>query len=449
MHVDFLLERFANHADADAVIWRGQSCSYRTLLERYRYWWSRLEEQHVRPGSVVSLAADFSPNAITLLLALIERGCIVVPLTTAMAAQKPEFLETAEVEWCVQLDERDEAHWQRTGRQATHALLRRLADPGHPGLVLFSSGSTGRSKAAVHDLRGLLEKFKVPRAARRAIAFLLYDHIGGINTLLYQLSNGGCVVTVPERSPSAVLHAIAAHRVDLLPTSPTFLRLILLSRAYEQYDLSSLKLVTYGTEPMPESTLREFHERCPQVELLQTYGLSELGILRSKSRSSDSLWVRLGGEGFATRIVNGLLEVKAQSAMLGYLNAPSPFTEDGWFRTGDAVEVDGEWLRILGRRSEMINVGGEKVYPAEVESVIQEIPGVEDVVVVGEPNAITGNLVVARVKLAGGETVANFRPRLRAFCAARLPRFKIPQKVELLAESSTGERFKRIRKANP
>ena len=97
----------------------------------------------------------------------------------------------------------------------------------------------------------------------------------------------------------------------------------------------------------------------------QTYGLSELGILRSKSKGPDSLWVKVGGEGFETRVIEGLLEVKAKSAMLGYLNAPSPFTEDGWFKTGDSVLTDGEFIKILGRESEIINVGGEKVYPME------------------------------------------------------------------------------------
>ena len=120
---------------------------------------------------------------------------------------------------------------------------------------------------------------------------------------------------------------------------------------------------------MPENTLERIHELLPGVRLQQTYGLSEVGILRSKSKSSDSLWVKVGGEGFETRIVDGMLEIKARSAMLGYLNAPSPFTNDGWLKTGDVVEQDGEYIRILRRDSEIINVGGEKVYPAEVERV--------------------------------------------------------------------------------
>jgi acyl-CoA synthetase (AMP-forming)/AMP-acid ligase II len=140
-----------------------------------------------------------------------------------------------------------------------------------------------------------------------------------------------------------------------------------------------------------------------------------------------------------------MLEIKAQSAMLGYLNAPSPFTKDGWFKTGDAVEVDGEYIRILGRKSEMINVGGEKVYPAEVESVIQLMPGVEEVVVTGVPSPITGQMIQARVKLSTGETLPEFRKRMRAFCGDKVPAFKIPQKVELVGQTLHSERFKKMR----
>jgi acyl-CoA synthetase (AMP-forming)/AMP-acid ligase II len=311
--------------------------------------------------------------------------------------------------------------------------------------VLFSSGSTGKSKAAVHDFVPMLEKYQVPRHRLRTITFLLFDHIGGVNTLLYNLSNTGCVITVSDRKPETVCQVIQDFKVELLPTSPTFLNLLLVSKAYESYDLSSLTTVTYGTEVMPASTLRRFHNLFPKVRLLQTYGLSEVGILRSKSRSSDSLWVKVGGEGFDTRVVDGMLEIKARSAMLGYLNAPSPFTDDGWFKTGDAVEVDGDYIRILGRKSELINVGGEKVYPAEVESVIQQMDGVEDVAVRGESHPMTGQIVAARIKITTGESLAEFRKRMNVFCKESLSRFMVPQRVELVDESMHGERFKKMR----
>lgn len=444
-YIGFLLERFAAHAEQDAIVWNDKTFSYGWMLEAVNRWMRSLEEQGIKRSAVVSLEADFSPNSVALMLALIEWGCILVPITSSVEAKKPEFRATAEVESILEITPDDEVKQQITGIEAKHDLIRQLKDAGHPGLVLFSSGSTGKNKAALHDFVPLLEKFKVPRHTLRTMTFLLFDHIGGVNTLLYALSNTGCVITVADRSPEAVCAAVQNHHVELLPASPTFLNLLLLSRAYEQYDLSSLRRITYGTEVMPESTLQRIHSLFPNVNLLQTYGLSEVGILRSKSKASDSLWMKVGGEGFEIRVVDGLLEIKAASAMLGYLNHPSPFTEDGWFRTGDAVEVDGEYIRVLGRKSELINVGGEKVYPVEVESVLLQMEGVEDVMVIGVPNPITGHMVEAHVKLSTGETLPEFRSRMQAFCRERLARFKVPQKVVLVQDDLHSGRFKKLR----
>ena len=445
MSVDFLLRTLRDHADQDAVIWQDNTYSYRWLLDRIDYWRIALRQNEIAAGTVVILEADFSPNAIALFLALVESACILVPLTPAVGAKRDEFVQIAEGEACITLDEHDHADITRLGRVASHDLLAKLRLLNHAGLILFSSGSTGQSKAALHDMVFLLEKFKVPRHRLRTISFLLYDHIGGINTMLYTLCNGGCLVTVRDRSPDSVLSTIDTYRVELLPTSPTFINLILISEAYKRYQLDSLQTLTYGTEPMPESTLRRFHQLFPRIRLVQTYGLSEVGILRSKSKSADSLWVKVGGEGFETRVIDGILHVRAMSAMLGYLNAPSPFTEDGWMNTGDRVEVDGEYVRFLGRQSEIINVGGEKVYPAEVESVIQELDNVAEVTVFGEKNPITGNIVCSVVTLARDEDHRSFVKRLKKFCGERLQNYKVPVKVFISNEELHSARFKKVR----
>lgn len=444
-HIQFMLDRFQSHPDDDAIIWSDQRYSYGWLVNAIDGWMRQLDEQNVPRGAVVSLEADFSPNAIALLLALIDRDCILVPLTSSVEQKKPEFREICEVEVILEIDGDQLTTHQATGVTASHPMITRLKEAKHPGLVLFSSGSTGKNKAALHDFVPLLEKFKVPRHSLRTITFLLFDHIGGVNTLFYTLSNAGCVITVNDRSPDSVCATIEKFKAELLPTSPTFINLMLISRAYERYDLSSLKMITYGTEVMPESTLQRMHSVLPNVNLLQTYGLSEVGILRSKSKTSDSLWMKIGGEGFQTRVVDGMLEIKAESAMIGYLNHESPFTEDGWFKTGDAVEVDGEYIRILGRKSEIINVGGEKVYPAEVESVILQMDGVEDAIVTGTSNPIMGNIVELQVKLSTEETLSEFRKRMGIFCQERLERFKIPQKVTLVKDDLHSERFKKLR----
>lgn len=446
MFIDFLLERFDKYDQSCAIVYKDEQFNYKWLAKTMRNWILRLNENGVYAGDVVSVEADFSPDSIALILALIDSACIIVPLSPTFEDKKKQFQDIAEVKWKIILTEIGElSSIISTHKKSTHPILCGLKEIGNPGLVLFSSGSTGKSKAAVHDFAFLLEKFKTIRSPFRAIAFLLFDHIGGVNTMLHVLSNGGCLITLKDRTPDGVCSAIERHKVETLPTSPTFINLILLSEAFKRHDLSSLKLVTYGTEVMPMSTLRRFHDLFPDVRLQQTYGLSELGILRSKSKASDSLWVKLGGEGFQTRVIDGMLEIKARSAMIGYLNAPSPFTEDGWLKTGDSVIVDGEYFQILGRASEIINVGGLKVYPAQVESTIQMMPGVTDVVVSAVSNPITGQMVKATIRLSTNEDVSTFRKRMRQFCSDKLEPYMIPQQVSFAEHNMYGDRFKKIR----
>jgi long-chain acyl-CoA synthetase len=445
MIIDFLLKVFRDNKSREAIVWQDKVYTYEWLLEQTLYWLKDLHARNLGTGQVTILEADFSPNAIALFLALVENASIVVPITSSVQEKKEGFITIAQGEISLVVNQNDQVTLSPINNSATQHFYQQLRDRGHPGLVLFSSGSTGKSKAAVHDFTGILEKFKKTGKTMSTVAFLLYDHIGGINTIFYTLANAGCLVTLQDRSPDNVLSAIEKYRVELLPTSPTFINLILLSEAYKRHDLSSLKLVTYGTEPMPESTLKRFHQFFPQISLRQTYGLSEVGILRSHSKESDSLWVKIGGEGFQTRVVDGILQIKAQSAMLGYLNAPSPFTEDGWFITGDEVEVDGEYLKILGRRSEIINVGGQKVYPAEVESVIQEIDNVSEVTVYGEKNPIIGSIVCATVSLKREENPKEFSGRLKKYCKGRLQDYKIPIKIKIVHEKQYSDRFKKMR----
>jgi len=447
MVIDFLLQVWKDNHDREALIWRDEVYTYGWLLDRFGYWRRSLENEKIGPRSVVILEGDFSPNAVALFFALLQHLCILVPLTDAVKGKKEEFISIAQGEISLAIDKLDSVSITRLKNSASHPLYNQLRETGHPGLVLFSSGSTGESKAAVHDMVRLLDKFKQRRPSMRTITFLLYDHVGGINTMLHTLSNGGCIITVPERHPDVVLETVEKYKAELLPTSPTFLNLLLMSEAYKRHDISSLKTISYGTEPMSEFTLRRFHELFPNVKLQQTYGLSELGILRSKSRDANSLWVKIGGEEFETRVVDDILHIKARSAMLGYLNAPSPFTEDGWFNTGDSVEVDGDYVRFLGRKSEIINVGGEKVYPAEVEGVIEQLPSVAQAVVYGEKNAITGNIVCADVTSFDSEVDdKELISSIKQHCRDRLQKYKVPVKIKIVAESQYTDRFKKSRR---
>lgn len=444
--VGFLLDVMHAHHDRTMMMFQGAPITYGTLAEAVTRHIEELPRQGVAGGAVVALNADYSPQAVAVLLALIANTNIVVPLARPKPGVMEERLRIAEAEVLIDIDEQETVAVKSLGRRGDHPNYALLRQRQAPGLVLFTSGTSGEPKAAVHDFSRLLEKFKRRRGSLRTINFLMFDHWGGLNTLFHTISNAALVLPVPDRSPESVCATIEKYQVELLPASPTFLNLLLVTEAYLRYDLSSLRLITYGTEPMPETTLQRLVSLFPRTRFQQTYGLIELGVLQSTSRANDSLWVRVGGEGFETRVVGGLLQIKAYSAMLGYLNAPSPFTPDGWFVTGDEVEEDGEFIRILGRKSELINVGGEKVYPAEVENVIQGIDDVAEVLVFGERNPLVGNIVCARVRPRSQAVDAGELPgRIKRYCAERLERYKVPLKIELVTEPQFSERFKKRR----
>jgi len=440
--INWLLERMAGWKKHPAIAGSDWVASYGELLDLTEMWQKSIAEKCIKTGQVVALCGDYNPQTCSLLLALINTGAIIVPITRASDVHKEEFMDIAEVEMIIS----DNGDWSFENRPVvvSNPLTLKLREQGEPGLVMFSSGSTGKSKAILHSFNQVLEKFKVPRQGLVTLTFLLLDHMGGINTLFHTFSNGGTVVPVDSRNPDMVCETIARYRVEILPTSPTFLNLLLISGAYEHYDMSSLRLITYGTEVMPESTLQRAAEVFPNVKFQQTYGLSELGVLRSKSRENNSLWVKVGGEGFETKVVDGILWVRARSAMLGYLNAPSPFDADGWMCTEDAVEVDGEYIKILGRKSDIINVGGQKVYPAEVENVILKMPDVADVVAYQDGSSLL-NTVGAKIQLISPEPLGDLKKRLRAFCKGKLAPYKIPVRIEIVDRDMFSSRYKKMR----
>src|SRR5437773_11667199 len=192
MHfLEHLMNVLRANPEKDAVIWQGRAYTHAWLYEAVSRWGVFLEERGVKPGSVVSIVADFSPNAIGLLLALIRRSFIIVPLTASVEVKKNEFRAIAQVETVITLADGETSQVRSTGARVDHELLLRLRLEQRPGLILFSSGSTGKSKAVVHDLVPLLEKFTLPRKTLRTITFLLFDHIGGVNPPPYSLSQSG------------------------------------------------------------------------------------------------------------------------------------------------------------------------------------------------------------------------------------------------------------------
>lgn len=445
--MEWLIERFSSAPDRVAFVHEGRSVSYGEVVTTVAVFGARLQAEGVGAGDTVAVVGDYSPEVFCMILALARHRCIVIPLTRGSVVEESVALGVSGCEWYVRFDAAGVlAGVEHRGLPSDNALLAEFRGRQAPGLVLFSSGSTGQPKGMLHDVHRVAEKFRRQRSSVVAIPFLMLDHFGGINTLLAITSSLGTVVTVADRSVTAMCAAIARHRVQLLPATPSFLTLLMASNAHREHDLSSLTRITYGTEVMPQTTLDRVRAAFPGVVLQQTYGLSEVGVLRSESRDDGSLWMRIGGDGFQTRVVDGVLEIKSEFAMVGYLNAPSEFDGDGWFNTHDEVAVDGEWFRVLGRVTDLINVGGQKVYPAEVEGAVLDVDNVHDVAVHGEKHALLGQIVVATIVLDRPEPVESVKKRVRQACAGQLASFKLPVKVVLSDGPLHSSRQKKIRR---
>jgi acyl-CoA synthetase (AMP-forming)/AMP-acid ligase II len=454
-----LLESFENN-DSIAIIEANKSSShsisYHQLFEGILKAKEKLDQQKIKTDCVIGIQSDFHINSIEYFLALLTRGNVVA-LLSPQNQDISEIVKDADIERVFHFDASSnisvteyELSVSESSNDSTgnNKLLQQLFDQSEPGFIIFSSGTTGKPKAILHGAEKFLVSFENANKRFSTLAFLLFDHIAGVDTLFYTLFSKGTLVLPSSRNPVDICKLVEQHKVEVLPASPSFLRLLFMSGVYESADLSSVQIVTFGSEPMNETGLANLDLMFPKAKSIQKYGTSEFGSPRSKSRSENGLWIHMDGENCKTKVVDETLWVKSSGSMLGYLNAPQPEIVDGWMNTGDRVEVDGEWIRILGRESDIINVGGEKVYPSEVENIISELKFVEDVLVYSEENAIMGNMVCARIKIVGETSSDNkktYRKTLRTHCLKHLEPFKIPSKIEFTQDKLTNERQKKVR----
>jgi len=440
---NWLQQRFVAAGENPALIGAWGECSYGRL--------AALVDEAARalaglrlPGPVaVAVVGGHGPAATAWLLALEAAGHFAVPLA-GNPAEHPARLAQVNAQWVVTAEGFAWNLLPRIDEASAHPLFATLRERKAAGLVLFSSGTSGVPKAMVQDLSALLATYAERRPnGLPVLALLGFDHIGGLNTLFGTLAAGSPLVVPASRAPAEVAAAVERHRVAVLPASPTFLGLLL--AADVSASLASLRVITYGTEPMPESLLTRLKAAFPRVRFIQTFGTSETGITHTVSPEAGSTFFRFDDERVAWKVVDDELWLRTATQIVGYLNASNErFTPDGWFRTGDKVEQgpDGT-LRIVGRLGETINVGGEKLMPAEVESVVLAVPGVADCRVRGEAHPLTGQTVAVDVVSFTTDQEA-LRAAIRIACRERLARHKIPTRVTFVS-SVSGERMKKVR----
>ena len=316
-----------------------------------------------------------------------------------------------------------------------------------PAALLYTGGTTGRSKGVLLSHENLAFAGKAGHDAGhipeivRGLNALPLSHAYGLLVTVVGLHARERHQTVLMRwfDPGLWLELAQQHRTQIAAVVPSMLQL-LLALPVEDYDLSELRYIVSGGAPLPPDVAEELMRRLPRVEIREGYGLTETAALVSSTPPGQA---RLGSvgkpvPGVEVRIDGddevGEICVRSPSVMLGYWRAPEATAEavqDGWLRTGDLGYVDGDgYLYVVDRKKDLIIRGGFNVFPRDVEEALLEHPAVTSAGVVGRPDHIHGEEVVAFVELHPDHELEP--DDLVAFARERVGGYKYPREVHVV-----------------
>ena len=409
--------------------------TYNDLQKNIILYFKKFKE--IKPGSKVILSSDYSFESITIFLVLSELRCNICPITSSQKDEYDEKLKIFNGNYIIDSNQScDLLKLDNTSIDNSNK---------NSSITLFSSGTTGKPKMMTQNLDNIFESHLVPRNQKKLkiLIFLLFDHIGGLNTLISSIKRGMCLAISDSRNPDDIIKFIYKAKINILPTTPTFINMLLLSDEFASEKFDSVKLITYGTEKMPPGTLKKINELLPNTRLLQTFGTSETGIVKTISKSSDSLYFKIVDSEF--KVIDNELFLKTKTQINKYegLNSDS-FTKDGWFKTGDIVDMDSDgYIKVISRKNNIINVGGLKVFPNEIEQIIYELDFIIEATIYGKPNAIVGNIVCLKAIVDKGTNVKSAKKQIKSLCKNKLEKYKVPQKITIVSEVKATKRFKK------
>ena len=418
-----------------------EDISYTQLIEQINMYRHILSEKYPEAKTII-LYGDYDLRSISILWASLMDNRIIMPITSTLT-QSLELINLIDADLEIYSKEMKYCYHPNNKKKI---IIREMLEHNKSGLILLSSGTTGVPKAVLHDSDKLLKKYIYSKKRYTTIGLMLFDHIAGIDTLFYVLSSGGSLIIPQEKSIDNILTTMSQLLVEVLPASPSLIQFLLMDERFNSNYLPSLKVITIGSERINDNLNSSLKERFGgKVELIQKYGITEIGTPATITRDNDPRYIKFKSGLIDYKIDDNVLYIKSPSSMVGYLSPDQSIPFDGWFNTQDQVEIDGEWIKILGRVSDIINVGGQKVYPAEVESVLQSMDNVINVAVYGKSNLIMGSVVAAKVCLDSNETALEFKKRMREFCKDKLETYKIPSIVEIVDEVKISDRYKKVR----
>jgi long-chain acyl-CoA synthetase len=473
-----LAERaFERNGDYESLLFEGRWHRSGELFERAQRLGSGLSELGIAPGERVVVTMANSPEVGIAYNALWREGAVVTPASFLLSAHELRHVVShAEASAVITTPEfagkvreatsgvESVRHLISSGEVEGMVPLASLegADPGpiversddELAALLYTGGTTGRAKGVMlsHsnlDFTGAAAQSSahVP-GVNRGLATLPLSHAYGLLVTIAAMHSPerGVAVLMRWFDPTAFLESIAEHRLQLTAVVPSMLQ-ILLSKPLEEYDLGSLRYVTSGGAPLAPALAEEFTRRVPSASIRQGYGLTETAALISSNPvgSEKPASVGVPVPGTEVRVLGtddrplpagevGEIVARSPGVMRGYWHSPETTREalsDGWLRTGDLGYLDADgYLFIVDRKKDLIIRGGFNVYPRDVEDALVEHPDIDAAGVIGRPDEVHGEEVVAFVSLRPGAQVSPLE--LVEWARRRIGGYKYPREIHII-----------------
>ena len=497
-----LIDAIAGHAartpDRCALHFEGEDISYSALWQRVEIATLDLRQQGVKSGERVAWLGLNDPYLIVLLLALCRIGAILLPLNYRLALPELQGIldhaqtrllltDSAHRSMALELSVVEAAEGRPSPDASAASAAPALAvapaasaeppltapalgaDP--PALLVYTSGTTGNPKGALHTQAGLMANCV---ASQHAHGFMPQDHV--LTALPLFHVGGLCIQTLPALVAGARVTLLARfdagewlrHIETVKPTMsllvPAAMQAVIQHPTFASTDVSSLQLLNADSSTIPLSLIGAFHAR--GVPVCQVYGATETGPVSIYLQRSEALQhagsAGRAGVGVEVRLVNdagldakegevgqvgevGEIWLRAPNVMQGYWRDPgNPSFQNGWFHSGDLARRDLEgFYWIVGRSKDMIISGGENIYPAEIENILADCPHIAEAAVLGMPDERWGEMAVAVVVRTADSAIDE--AQVMQLFDGKLARFKHPRQVlfvNALPKSALGKVIK-------
>ncbi|WP_018262950.1 long-chain-fatty-acid--CoA ligase [Methylobacterium sp. WSM2598] len=475
--------------DAPAVVFRDRRMSYGQLFERARRLAGGLLGIGVKPGDHVGMMLPNWPEFLEVYFAASWIGAVIVPLSVQLRSLELEYvIGHAEITVLVVPDRFDGADYVRliddlrpklprirhavvvpaAGEAAEagpgwipyEALLsgprgeRAAADPDRVAMILYTSGTTGAPKGVMLSHQNMIwtamnENRALEITNRDSLLLVVpFFHVfGAVVGIACAVAAGAAMVILDRFDAEEVLATIEEERCTVLYGTPTMFVLELNAPRFDAFDLTSLRTGMIAAAPCPVEVVKDIMHRM-HCNVAVSYGLTETSPALTVTRFDDPPAIRAETVGRALpgielRVVDetrrpvplgttGELACRGYAVMKGYYKDPRQTAEiidaDGWLYTGDLATLDAEgYVRIVGRKKDLIKQGGMAIFPSDIENYLYEHPAVEQVAIVGVPDEVLGERCRAYVKVRAGHDLTG--EDVAAFCRDRIADYKIPRDV--------------------